>query len=140
MYLPSSCTDLTPQGRAIHEASVRFGNGQTLPFSPCKRGYIPIVEGERKYACHLHHEERMRRVNGEGGIFRPGEVDLSEFWNKTCSTDDTVRCKEEMQQGGSIAKKVKLSSCKRENTNTVTNSATPSSTTCEKEEIDRNDT
>ena len=33
---------MTPQGIAIQDVSSRFGNGQTLPFTPCKRGYIPF--------------------------------------------------------------------------------------------------
>ena len=138
MYLPSSCKDLTPQGKAIHQAAVPFGDGQTLPFSPCKRGFIPIVDGERKYAYHLHHEERMRRVNKESEMFRPGEMVLSKFWYRTYSSShDTVRpCKEEMQKEESIAKKAKLSKCEVEKTNTVSSTDT---TKNENEEHDGKD-
>lgn len=73
---------------AIQAAADKFGNGQTLPFTPCKRGYIPIVKGERKYACHLHNDLRKARVCiSDGGKelqklqFRSGEKDLRDFWN-----------------------------------------------------------
>ena len=109
MYVPSSCTQLTPQGIAIKDAAVRFGNGQTLPFSPCKRGYIPIVGGERKYACHLHHEQRMKRVKKEGGLFRKGEEDLSRFWIVNHLDDDTGSNDEKTHfTATSIAKKAKV--------------------------------
>lgn len=81
-YLQSSSADMTPQGRAIQDASIRFGNGRTLPFTPCKKGFVPYAHGERKYACPLHHKARRKRVLGEGGRFRPGELDLHILWQK----------------------------------------------------------
>mmetsp|Transcript_4370 Transcript_4370/g.5978 ORF Transcript_4370/g.5978 Transcript_4370/m.5978 type:complete len:146 (-) Transcript_4370:99-536(-) len=81
MYVQSASSDLTPQGRAIKDAAVRFGDGETLPFSPCKRGYIPVVNGKRMYACHIHTKERRKRLKREGGKFRLGEKRLSDFWD-----------------------------------------------------------
>ena len=81
MYVASAAE--TPQGRAIKEASIRFGDGRTLPFTPCKKGYIPIVDdGSKRYACPLHNEEREKRVKREGECFRTGEFDLNRFWEK----------------------------------------------------------
>ena len=72
---------------AIQAAADKFGNGKTLPFTPCKRGYIPTVKGERKYGCHLHHDMRKARVCKNVGDkeleklqFRSGEKDLRGFW------------------------------------------------------------
>ena len=72
--------DATPQGLAIKNASIRFGDGRTLPYPPCKRGYIPIVRGVRMYGCHIHHEARMKRVRKEDGKFRRGEQNLAAYW------------------------------------------------------------
>ena len=41
-YVASSTCTTTPQGRAIVAATERWGSGGTLPFTPCKRGYIPV--------------------------------------------------------------------------------------------------
>jgi hypothetical protein len=82
MYVESSCATLTPQGQAIKEAAVKFGDGETLCFTPCKKGYIPIINGKRMYACPLHHKERRKRVTREGGKFRGSEMDLNTFWEK----------------------------------------------------------
>ena len=92
MYVQSASATLTPQGRAIRNASVRFGDGETLPFRTCKKGYIPFVDGRRMYACYLHDKQRQERVKKEGGRFRRGEVDLrSAFWgdaaDKPCEND-----------------------------------------------------
>lgn len=73
-------TILLHVGRAIRNAAIQFGNGETLPFTPCKKGFIPIVGGERKYACPLHNKHRQRRVAKEGGQFRKGEFDLNVLW------------------------------------------------------------
>ena len=81
-YMQSSSADMTPQGRAIRDASVRFGDGRTLPFTPCKKGFIPFVHGERKFACPLHNKERRRRVMSAGGAFREGELDLHILWKR----------------------------------------------------------
>jgi hypothetical protein len=89
-YRQSSAATLTPQGRAIAAASRRYGNGETLPFTPCKRGYIPVVvavasgdaseQPRAMFACHLHDRFRRRRYLKERSTFRPGEEDLSRFW------------------------------------------------------------
>jgi hypothetical protein len=88
---------LTLQGRAIRQASIRFGDGRTLPFTPCKKGYIPVVvrpsdidkrsttttpaDVKFMYACPLHDKARRQRVSSEGGKFRVGEVNLNEMWS-----------------------------------------------------------
>ena len=90
MYCQSASADLTPQGRAIRDASVRFGDGETLPFRTCKKGYLPIVDGKKMYACYLHSRMRSLRVQKEEGKFRPGEVDLEAmFWRRGGLIDDT---------------------------------------------------
>jgi hypothetical protein len=58
-----------------------FGDGATLPFTPCKKGYMPVANGRNMFACSLHNESRHKRVAKEGGIFRKGEVDLNDFWS-----------------------------------------------------------
>jgi hypothetical protein len=73
---------MTPQGRAIKQAAIDFGNCQTLPFTPCKKGYIPIVDGERNMACPFHNKAREKRFAKDKSEFRPGEVDLNIFWRK----------------------------------------------------------
>jgi hypothetical protein len=83
---------VTPQGRAIRQASIRFGDGRTLPFTPCKKGYIPVIVFpidkdtttavmKFMYACPLHDTARRQRVASEGGKFRVGEVNLNEMWS-----------------------------------------------------------
>ena len=104
-YLISSAATMTKQGKAIFETARRFAakpGDNTLPFTPCKRGYIPILttdksvdelDGEkskskgcrrqRMVACSLHNELRLERLKKEGGKFRVGEVDLDKtFWSK----------------------------------------------------------
>jgi hypothetical protein len=81
-YSPLCSASLTPQGRAMQEAAIRFGDGATLPFTPCKKGYIPVAKGRDMFACPLHNDARQKRVAKEGGSFRKGEVDLSEFWSR----------------------------------------------------------
>lgn len=73
---------MTLQGRAMKEATVKFGDGCTLPFTPCKKGYVPTVNGDKRYACSLHHKDRLRRLTKAGGKLRKGEMDLEYFWNK----------------------------------------------------------
>jgi len=81
MYVQSASATLTPQGRAIRNASIRFGDGETLPFRTCKKGYIPVVNGRHMYVCYLHHKQREERVKKEGDSFRRGELDLcATFW------------------------------------------------------------
>ena len=73
----------TAQGRAILQASMDFGDGKTLPFTPCKKGFIPLVGETKMFACPLHNKARERRFHKENGKFRPAEVDLdSVFWSK----------------------------------------------------------
>ena len=95
---------MTPQGRAIAEASCRFGDGRTLPFTPCKKGYLPFVSttktnggptaiaiaaaaaasdtNQQRVACPLHEEARRKRLAKESNRCRPGEADPSIlFWN-----------------------------------------------------------
>ena len=80
-------TDTTAQGRAIVAAAVKFGDGRTLCFTPCKRYYNPYSysidrgDGKRRvrmYGCRLHSEARERRVKKEG--WRAGEKRTSDFW------------------------------------------------------------
>jgi hypothetical protein len=91
-YIQSASSDLTPQGRAIQEAAVKFGDGKSLPFPPCKRYYNPYsvckTTGRRRkmYACRLHNELRMKRVSKEGR-WRDGEKQLDWFWNDDESDD-----------------------------------------------------
>mmetsp|Transcript_27887 Transcript_27887/g.67851 ORF Transcript_27887/g.67851 Transcript_27887/m.67851 type:complete len:111 (+) Transcript_27887:356-688(+) len=79
--MDSSAAKMTLQGMAIQQAAIDFGNGQTLPFTPCKRGYIPMVNGQRMYACSFHDKARAKRLAKENEVFRDGEVDLNVFWN-----------------------------------------------------------
>lgn len=80
-YIISAAADLTPQGRAILEASKKFGDGKTLCFPPCKRYYNPhSPEGLRLYACNAHSSLRMKRLKKEGWKWRAGEKQLDQFW------------------------------------------------------------
>ena len=85
-YLSSAAESLTAQGKAIRNAVIVFaGEGEgTLPFSCCKRGFIPFVDGERKYACHLHDQSRKKRVLKEG--YGAKEVNLGQIWT-ACKCD-----------------------------------------------------
>lgn len=66
----------------MQDAAIRFGDGKTLPFTPCKKGYRPFAGSNViMYACPLHDKERRRRVKKEGGKFRKGEFDLNHFWS-----------------------------------------------------------
>jgi len=105
-YSQSCSASLTQQGRAIRNASVRFGDGQTLPFTPCKKGYVPVVDRNgrkvKMYACLHHDGARRERVEREGGSFRRGEVDLTRFWNAAAA---------QQQKCASGTKKRKYASC-----------------------------
>jgi hypothetical protein len=72
---------------------MKFGDGATLPFTPCKKGYNPVAGSRPMYACPLHDKQRRRRVTKEGGIFRKGEVDLNSFWNPTESMEPLAQKK-----------------------------------------------
>ena len=86
-YIESAAASETlriPQGIAIQNATLLFGNGaRTLPFAPCKRGYVPICKetNERMYACSYHHKKRMERLKSEKWNYRVGEVVLDQFWS-----------------------------------------------------------
>lgn len=91
-YIMSAAADLTPQGRAILEAASKFGDGKTLPFTPCKKYYNPFSEdGARMYACRLHSELRIKRLKKEGGIWRGGEKHLDEFWKDRKESENEVQ-------------------------------------------------
>ena len=82
-YVESASANLTPQGRAILQASTKFGDGRTLPFLPCKRFYNPFaVDGTRLFACRLHSNLRRKRLEQEGWKWRDGEKHLDDFWNE----------------------------------------------------------
>lgn len=96
-YIQSgSATLLTLQGKAIVRAAETFGDGRTLPFTPCKKGYIPVakivdkktgsVTFQRRYACPLHDDARRQRCNKNKNdsrpSFRSGEVNLTLFWER----------------------------------------------------------
>ena len=81
-YTQLASSTMTPQGQAMKEVTIKFGDGCTLPYTPCKKGYIPMVNGEKRYACSLHHKDRLRRLNKEGGKLRKGEMNLKYFWDK----------------------------------------------------------
>jgi hypothetical protein len=82
-YLPSASATLTPQGRAIQQAATDFGDGKTLPFTPCKKGYQPVIQGKRMVACPLHNTLRQKRLAKEQGRVRDGEADPQVlFWSR----------------------------------------------------------
>ena len=103
---------MTPQGRAMKEVCIQFGDGKTLPFTPCKRGYLPmkggkaikeVENGSRKQqkqkqqkrnneimhtmvACSFHEKLRRKRLQKENNILRWGEVNVNElFWSSSSS-------------------------------------------------------
>lgn len=85
--MDSSAATMTLQGRAIKQAAIDFGDGKTLPFTPCKKGYIALLmEGDtviQKVACPLHEKARRKRLAKEGGQRRKGEADPAVlFWSK----------------------------------------------------------
>lgn len=85
---------MTLQGRAIKQASIDFGDGKTLPFTPCKKGYIAIVlkggKAIQKVACPLHEKARRQRLAKDGNKRRKGEADPAFlFWSKSDSDRTT---------------------------------------------------
>eukprot|EP00532_Pseudo-nitzschia_australis_P005748 CAMPEP_0168170584 /NCGR_PEP_ID=MMETSP0139_2-20121125/4259_1 /TAXON_ID=44445 /ORGANISM="Pseudo-nitzschia australis, Strain 10249 10 AB" /LENGTH=116 /DNA_ID=CAMNT_0008088099 /DNA_START=302 /DNA_END=652 /DNA_ORIENTATION=- len=89
---------MTLQGRAIRRASIDFGDGKTLPFCPCKRGYMPTKintntkTNVKMVACSFHEQARRKRLARERGKLRGGEADPNElFWSKEeAENDNTV--------------------------------------------------
>jgi hypothetical protein len=106
-YIDSASAKITNQGRAIKHASTKFGDGKTLPFTPCKRGYMPIKKVENNnnnnqeqhdqdqeqeeeqnnndlvfmVACSFHEKLRRKRIAKDNGMLRGGEVNVNElFW------------------------------------------------------------
>lgn len=92
-YIKSAASETTLQGQAIQAATREFGNGgRTLPFTPCKRGYQPILNGVKMYACHFHHRDRLRRfLSKQAQGYRPGEARLDTFWNLEHSPKDKIK-------------------------------------------------
>jgi hypothetical protein len=90
-YSESAAATMTPQGRAIKKAGMDFGDGKSLPFTPCKKGYIPMGNGKRMVACPLHNKARTKRLEKEMGRFRKGEVDLGEtYWSKVTGSKSKI--------------------------------------------------
>jgi hypothetical protein len=90
-YSQSCSATLTLQGAAIQDASVRFGDGSTLPFTPCKKGYVPVTRhGHHVLACPLHDKARSARREKEKGVLRNGEVDPTYFWERHVDTNNHV--------------------------------------------------
>jgi len=106
---------MTPQGRAMKEVCIQFGDGKTLPFTPCKRGYLPM-KGEKEIkevenasgkqqqqkrqkqnneiihmvACSFHEKLRRKRLQKENNILRWGEVNVNElFWSNSSSSSSS---------------------------------------------------
>ncbi|KAL7469742.1 hypothetical protein ACHAXS_010916 [Conticribra weissflogii] len=104
----------TPQGMAIKETAIKFGDGKTLPILPCKRFYNPYGVDKnsgkrfRMYACRLHHEKRLRRVLKEGGKWRGGEKPLDYFWSDNDEGIDShdERRNKKVERGGDGCEKV----------------------------------
>ena len=106
---------MTPQGRAIKQAAVDFGNGQTLPFTPCKKGFIPIVDGQKRVACPLHNGAREKRLAKDRWKIRLGEMDPSVFWKSNGEKDVGASPPEDKASeiaipGKPMSKKVKMES------------------------------
>jgi len=103
---------MTPQGRAIKQVSIDFGDGRTLPFAPCKRGYIPVKEVrssgsssgdgddgatdqlqkeyKRMVACSIHEKFRRKRLARDKGKPRGGEADPNKlFWSQSDTATPT---------------------------------------------------
>lgn len=92
---------MTPQGRAIKRAAIDFGDGKSLPFTPCKKGYSPMANGIQMVACPLHNKARTKRLEKEKGRFRQGEVDLEEtYWSKVTGTESKEVLKEDVTLQG----------------------------------------
>ena len=100
--MDSSAATMTPQGKAIKQASIDFGDGKTLPFPPCKRGYIPIFQDGNNnkllVACSFHEQARRKRLARDQGKLRGGEADPQQlFWSKIVLTNDVENQKDNME-------------------------------------------
>jgi len=91
LYQDSSTATTTPQGIAIKQAALKFGDGKTLPFAPCKRGYLPTrsveIKGQQEQrqmvACLYHEKFRRKRLARDKGQCRKGEADPNQlFWSE----------------------------------------------------------
>lgn len=88
MYIEAASANITSQGKAVRRASRIFGNGgKTLSITPCKKGYIPIVKGQKMYGCRLHSNARRKRLELIG--YNEDEARLEDFW----STNDRKESK-----------------------------------------------
>ena len=88
-----SAGNTTLQGQAIESAGKRFvcSKGEmTLPFTPCKKGFLPYCSstGQRMYACPLRNEARKQRFESENWNFRVGEVNLNLLWHENKQKSD----------------------------------------------------
>lgn len=83
---------MTKQGRAILQASIDFGNRETLPFMPCKKGYVPYntKTGNFQVACPLHNDLRKARLDRENNECRPGEVNVRKIFEH-CTNNDSSK-------------------------------------------------
>mmetsp|Transcript_6544 Transcript_6544/g.15911 ORF Transcript_6544/g.15911 Transcript_6544/m.15911 type:complete len:113 (-) Transcript_6544:304-642(-) len=96
--MDSSASTMTLQGKAIKRASIKFGDGKTLPFCPCKRGYIPVPDNNNNnnnktqlVACSFHEKARRKRLARDKGKLRGGEADpKSLFWDNKAQQDDLL--------------------------------------------------
>lgn len=87
----------------MQDAALRFGDGATLPFTPCKKGYQPFAGSKPMYACPLHDKERRKRVQKDSGVFRKGEVDLNMFWTASptkAKSEDSRKVKRAVDSSG----------------------------------------
>lgn len=95
----------------MQEAALKFGDGATLPFTPCKKGYQPFAGSKPMCACPLHDEERRKRVKKEAGVFRKGEVDLNIFWTSSSTeekSEEEKKLKKEAhsEEGNRVKKEI----------------------------------
>ena len=98
----------------MKEASLKFGDGGTLPFTACKKGFRPFLKGTRMFACPFHDKMRRKRLEKEGWEYRKGEVNLGIFWTEE-EQDPRKNDKSEMPTKNSVEDEV---SCSRKKTKT----------------------
>lgn len=97
----------------MQEVALKFGDGATLPFTPCKKGYRPFQKGNQMYACDFHEKARRQRVTKADGKFRKGEVLLDLFWQDASRRekdrlDSLKKCKKKKKKLSSAAAAVSL--------------------------------